>query len=179
MGRRNRPGVRGATLAEALVVVTIVGIVGGMATAIYFASLRLYLHSTASYMAQQEADRVFRTLSRTLWPAMQVVAAREDDLTLVLPQTQGGSLVLPLSPGRVVRFFRGNAQGIWDPQGAYLWMDDGSRKALTSSLEALRFDYFPSPVQVRRITVTLTVAVRQGARTERFTASWSVAPRNL
>jgi type II secretory pathway component PulJ len=173
---------RGFSLAEALIVIMMVSVLGGLATAIYFAALRAYAQSYASYSAQQEADILLTQLYRQIWSAMQVLEAEDDALTVVLPQQQGDTLVIPLVAGDVIRFYRGDEAGEEDPDGAFLWMENlsrGERQVITSHLQDLVFSYEPSAEQVQRITVTLTTVDTQSHRTRVFTTSLSITPRNL
>lgn len=102
-----------------------------------------------------------------------------------------------LVPGDTVHYYRGNTAGELDPAGSYLWRmvvhSDGSVGKMYRIASGVvdnpnqapfvgpkpMFVYWPNEVLRESVEVTITVTVRESARTATHTAQSEVALRNL
>ncbi len=133
------PHKRGVTLAEALTVAVVLGIVFASVSAIYSMSMRGWYLGTAETFAEQKASWVIRRMGPDLRQAMSVTPAAppNDSVYLVLQipaksyDTGEGAYLNQVAvdgygdpylvPGNYVVYYRGNENGSLDDSGDRLW----------------------------------------------------------
>ncbi len=187
----------GLTLVEVIVVMVITSFLVLVLGAIYIQSLNMYADTMSRNVANERAQLALARLEEDIRGAFRIVEAKSDRITISQmklaydPSVGSDVPVLPLQHGARVRYFRSRGDGIYDPQGAFLWRATSpspsqplvaDRDPLAEGITDFQLQYSyllpPNDSIIAGVTITMTVQFKEFGHTVQRTHSTTVSVRN-
>jgi type II secretory pathway pseudopilin PulG len=189
---------RGFTLAEALMALVILTLVGGGILAIYAAGIRLFNRTSTFSQAAAAANTAAKGMASDGQEAMALKYATSlpagersssTQLVLALPAKNGttGYNLVPLQEGTWLRYYLSDKTGVYGNTGTSLWRGKKSvsegvwrpEKRLADSVSALEFEYQPSLEKATLVAINVVTTARRGGKTVEGSATTEVLLRNV
>ncbi|MFY9235471.1 MAG: prepilin-type N-terminal cleavage/methylation domain-containing protein [Fimbriimonadaceae bacterium] len=146
---------RGFSLLETMLAVTVLGFVLAGSAGLIVNVIRSFNWTTSAIDADQSASMAMQKITRDLQPAKQVVVQSPTSLLIYYPfkNADGTYTKTILDTTNTVQYYRGNANGVANPTGAYILRKPAlsAYSEVTSGVTNLQFTS-PNPANV---TITL------------------------
>jgi len=172
---------RGFTLAEVIVALGVLVLLGGAMVAFYSSGARYFARSSmfsqvsaAATMAAKsiaaDAQQAMAVKSGTSLPAEECSSAAQLVLAMPAIDPATGYNQVPLQEGAWVRYYLSDKSGAYGSTGPYLWrgvkrLSEGvwrTDKCLARSVTGLHFGYAPGLAQASRVVISVTAATSGG-----------------
>jgi prepilin-type N-terminal cleavage/methylation domain-containing protein len=178
---------KGFTLVETMIAVTVMSMVMGVVSAIYFSSLQVWRRCSSQAQADPPAHLAISRLAKELKNAYVVDEHQEHSITFTLPLTgEDGINVLPLQAGKRISYYVSDTTGVVGNTGTILWrketnMVNGQQKLqrIADNIEDVRFEYVTSSSRVLEVySLSITVLGQEGRQQYHSSFSSYTAMRN-
>ena len=164
---------RGTTLIELLMTASIMIFVAYTGVALLRNTFQSWNKTTTEAQAKEAISRTIRKIEPTMRAALHIDESSTDRvLTLVMPKTSNGEIVVPLEGGDLISFYLSDMDGKEPGKGSVLWRSVNGRPDkkwalrnahavldLGSGADGMTFEY---PAEEEKNGVELQVKVHEG-----------------
>ncbi len=162
---------RGFTLVEALVVMSVMSLIGLVLSSVFFASMQVWRRCSSQSQADPPAHIAIGRITKELKDAYRVDSISTNSITFTMPKTDGSGVnLVPLQGGRQISYYLSDSSGQVGHTGTVLWrkqlnLVNGTTtyRQVASNVQQLSFSCDATANRVLNIyTVAVTVLGQEG-----------------